>query len=72
MSAGGRLVYSTCALEPDENECVVEAFLKDHPEFQPIPLGGSWEGTGEAGSIRTWPQRDDVDGFFTAGFRRLA
>ncbi len=31
---GGVLVYSTCTLEPEENERVVEGFLSDHPGFQ--------------------------------------
>ena len=31
---GGVLVYSTCTLEPEENEGVAEAFLSDHPGFR--------------------------------------
>ncbi len=47
---GGRLVYSTCSLEPDENEQAVAAFLARHPEFRPgaelrvDPAGGSGGG----------------------------
>ena len=31
---GGRLVYSTCTLNPDENAGIVRPFLKEHPEFR--------------------------------------
>ncbi len=36
---GGRLLYSTCSLEPEENEQAVEAVLKKQPEIQQVPLG---------------------------------
>ena len=59
---GGRLVYATCSLLPDENEAQVERFLKDHPEFetQPVPeeLGSPY--------MRLTPHRHSTDGFFAA------
>ncbi len=33
VKPGGRLVYSTCSLEPEENHLQVKAFLASHPEF---------------------------------------
>lgn len=38
VAPDGQLVYSTCSIEPEENERQTEAFLSDHPEFAP---GGS-------------------------------
>ncbi len=40
---GGRLVYATCSLLPDENEKQIEAFLATHPEFSILPLAQAWE-----------------------------
>lgn len=33
LKSGGTLVYSTCSLEPEENEDVVKTFLGEHPQF---------------------------------------
>ena len=39
VAVDGRLVYSTCSSEPEENEDVVAAFLGSHPEFRLLPVG---------------------------------
>jgi 16S rRNA (cytosine967-C5)-methyltransferase len=69
---GGLLLYSTCALEWDENEGVVEDFVKGHEGFVPTSLQAAPDLVTESGAVRTWPHRHDVDGFFIRAFQRVA
>jgi 16S rRNA (cytosine967-C5)-methyltransferase len=66
----GLLVYSTCSVEPEENEQVVAAFLQRENEFRGIKAPVAAGLQTEAGAARTWPHRDGVDGFFIAALER--
>lgn len=67
---GGRLVYSTCTFAPEENEETVEAFLAEHPDFEPEQVSAPWFAAGENGSFRLWPHLLKGEGHFAAVLRR--
>lgn len=74
VKAGGVLQYSTCTLNPEENEQIAERFLSEHPEFLPrvLPLDACFEAAGVSAShtLTLFPHIHKTDGFFIAGFQK--
>jgi 16S rRNA (cytosine967-C5)-methyltransferase len=69
VKPGGRLVYATCSLEPEENEAVVGALLAGPVAFAPEP-GPFPIALDPAGTLRCLPHRHDTDGFTAVRLRR--
>ncbi len=78
VKAGGRLVYATCSLLVEENEAIVEVFLRAHPEFHLLPAGEVLAAqnialAGEMGDcLRLDTARHGTDGFFAAVMEKAA
>ena len=76
IKPGGRLVYATCSLLPEENEAIVDAFLASAPAFGVAHCGeilrrqGIGLDTGEY--FRVFPHSHAMDGFFAAVLERAA
>jgi 16S rRNA (cytosine967-C5)-methyltransferase len=66
LKRGGRLIYSTCSLEREENEQVVRKFLAQSDGFETARPGLNEKFLTSEGFARTFPQRDGTDGFFIA------
>ena len=69
---GGRLIYSTCSIQSEENEEVCERFLSESATFERSRPDVPDRILTDAGFVRTFPHRDGTDGFFIAQFERRA
>ena len=83
LKSGGRLVYATCSLLPQENEVIAESFSGANSDFVPIDVGRIMTtlkvadgeklcSGGENGLkyLRLWPHLHKTDGFFAAVWQR--
>jgi 16S rRNA (cytosine967-C5)-methyltransferase len=76
---GGRLVYATCSVLPEEDEGQMRAFLDRRPEFRLVPLDRLWAELAPPGvpapcegpCLVTSPARHGTDGFFAAVMERV-
>lgn len=74
VKPGGRLVYATCSLLPEENEAIVAAFLDAHPEYRQQPVGpilaSQHIDLAMEEVLRLDPARHGTDGFYAAVLER--
>jgi 16S rRNA (cytosine967-C5)-methyltransferase len=70
VKPGGRLVYATCSLEPEENEDVVLSFVERQPGWRVEPLADFPVAADAVGFIRCFPHVHGTDGFTAIRLRR--
>ena len=74
VKPGGRLVYATCSVLPDENEAIVAQFLDSHPGFAPgnaaADLARANIALDTGPTLQLFPHRHGCDGFFAAVLER--
>ena len=69
LKDGGILVYSTCTLNPEENERVIERFLREHTGFLTVDFAVG-DIRSEGGMLTLLPHIHGTDGFFIAKIRK--
>ncbi|MBE9204419.1 16S rRNA (cytosine(967)-C(5))-methyltransferase RsmB [Synechocystis salina LEGE 06099] len=74
VKSGGTLVYSTCTLNPGENEAQIKQFLADHTEWRSKPFewispSGDSQGITD-GMLTILPHQHHQDGFFIAKLKK--
>lgn len=67
---GGRIVYSTCTMNPAENEETVRLFLARHPEFEPEAFELNGGISAPEGQFMMYPHRFRGEGQFVAKLRK--
>lgn len=73
VKAGGRLVYATCSMMPEENEERVKVFLSEFPDFKVVPLQEIAPNLGQRVTgdfLSLTPAQHEMDGFFAAVLER--
>lgn len=71
LKSGGLMVYSTCSLNPDENENVLRRFLTENPDFESVRVLPHIKRYGEDTDYLTlMPHIHGCDGFFISAVRR--
>jgi|TARA_R110001583_G_scaffold39741_1_gene127282 16S rRNA (cytosine967-C5)-methyltransferase len=81
VTKGGRLIYATCSILGEENERLIETFMRDRKDFKPVPVKEIWADAPASvpvpgGKDKPWlrlsPNMHGTDGFFVAVFERTA
>lgn len=72
LKVGGIMTYSTCTIIAKENQEVLQAFLKSHPNFEQVVLTHEQADIMVDGCLLITPEQYGTDGFFISQLRRLS
>lgn len=70
LAPGGRLVYATCSILPDENALSIDRFRSRHADATVLPVVPDWFGRAAGGGRQLLPGEHGMDGFYYAVLAR--
>ena len=70
LASGGKLLYATCSVFPQENSRIIQRFLKQESSAELVPICADW-GHDTGFGRQLFPQKDAHDGFFYACLRKV-
>ena len=75
LNAGGKIIYSTCTFEREENELMIDWFLESHTDFEIIKINhesyGLEKGIGNENCARLFPHKAKAEGHFLAYLQKI-
>ena len=77
VKIGGEILFSTCTLNREENELMLNKILKEHKNFEPVDITMDLpevlrKDTAKSGYVTFYPNVDGIDGFFIAKLKRCS
>ncbi|MGN0675123.1 MAG: 16S rRNA (cytosine(967)-C(5))-methyltransferase RsmB [Oscillospiraceae bacterium] len=71
VKQGGELVYSTCTLNRDENDDVIDRFLSENSDFEPVNILENFKEVSQGYKATIFPAHFDCEGFFISKIRKV-
>ena len=71
LKKGGELVYSTCTINKDENDDVIDRFLKEHTNFEPVEVLSEFSDVSKGYKATIFPHHFGCEGFFISKIRKV-
>ncbi len=71
VKPGGRILYATCSLFREENEDIIDKILENHGNIKIVPIDGPLDPGFIEGTMRAWPHKHKLIGFFYALLQKV-
>ena len=71
LKTGGELVYSTCTINRDENDNVIDKFLSENKNFEPVEILSEYNDVFEGHKATIFPKHFGCEGFFISKIRKV-